>query len=192
MTRKESVEILTEENQFWIKRIVYKEIVDGDLKKFQAKSNDKPNGGGARDLRFSPYGEFIEVFKEMLPNKRDKICSGEVHWIENGNEVVKTMEFKPPTNSRYNEGRIANVNVCIPKISMEYGSQDDIVLLLIQRVDNQVWVHFTTKRSLEEDDSWNEYVRSEILRAFKAKRRANVAVNGYIDFTNQRSYTNGE
>ena len=34
--------------------ILYKKIVNGDLRKFSATSNDQPNGGGARDLRFSP------------------------------------------------------------------------------------------------------------------------------------------
>jgi hypothetical protein len=33
-------------------RILYKEIVEGDLRKFRAESNDAATGGGARDLRF--------------------------------------------------------------------------------------------------------------------------------------------
>ena len=39
-----------------VKLIIYKKIVDGDLRKFSATSNDQPSGGGARDLRFSPAG----------------------------------------------------------------------------------------------------------------------------------------
>lgn len=179
------------DNQLGIKRIVYKEIVAGDLRKFEARSNDTQSGGGARDLRFSPYEEFIEVFQQMLPEVNNNICSGEVHWLEGDNEIIETMKFNPPTQSRPNEGRIANVNICIPSINIEYTPQDDIILLLIQRDDDEVWVHFTTKNSLENDD-WNDAVKNEILRAFKAQRRANVAVNGYIDFTTPRSYTNGE
>ena len=42
-----------------VKLVVYKKIVDGDLRKFSATSNDTQTGGGARDLRFSPAAEFM-------------------------------------------------------------------------------------------------------------------------------------
>ena len=49
-----------------VKLIIYKKIVDGDLRKFSATSNDQPSGGGARDLRFSPAGEFMAAFEKMF------------------------------------------------------------------------------------------------------------------------------
>ena len=42
-----------------VKLVIYKKIVDGDLRKFSATSNDQPSGGGARDLRFSPAKDFF-------------------------------------------------------------------------------------------------------------------------------------
>lgn len=36
-----------------IAEILFHEIADGDVRKFNAESNDADTGGGARDLRFS-------------------------------------------------------------------------------------------------------------------------------------------
>jgi len=55
-----------------VKRIVYKEIVEGDFRKFKAESNDADTGGGARDLRFRPHDEFAKVFRELFPRSQQK------------------------------------------------------------------------------------------------------------------------
>jgi len=41
-----------------VTRFVFKELKDGDLRKFTATSADANSGGGARDQRFSPYDKF--------------------------------------------------------------------------------------------------------------------------------------
>lgn len=178
-------------NPSGIKRIVYKEIVSGDLKKFEAQSNDSDTGGGARDLRFNPYNEFKKVFERMLTTKDGNICVGEFCWLHGEKIIIKRAQFHPPTTARPNEGRIGNVDKCIPKINISTISSDKILLLIIQREDDTTWVHFTTERSLEQDD-WHEAVKNEILRGLRAKRSSRVAAYGYIDFEYAERYYNGK
>ena len=50
-----------------VARILYKELVEGDLRKLQAKSNDADTGGGARDFRFRSFDTLLPVIKQMFP-----------------------------------------------------------------------------------------------------------------------------
>ena len=47
--------------------VVFKQLVEGDLRKFKAESNDADTGGGARDLRFRPYDRFDGAFERLFP-----------------------------------------------------------------------------------------------------------------------------
>ena len=53
-----------------IARIVFREILDGDRRKFVAKSNDTDTGGGARDIRFRSWTKLKTVFRRMFPHVR--------------------------------------------------------------------------------------------------------------------------
>lgn len=46
-----------------VKRFIFKELVEGDFRKFFAQSNDTDSGGGARDLRYKPQKEFYPFLK---------------------------------------------------------------------------------------------------------------------------------
>lgn len=50
-----------------VSRILFKEIVDGDVRKIHADSNDSDTGGGARDFRFGSYSELEHIFHSMFP-----------------------------------------------------------------------------------------------------------------------------
>ena len=86
-----------------VKLVIYKKIVDGDLRKFSATSNDQPSGGGARDLRFSPAGEFMTAFEKMFPHRENNVLYGRFSWA--GYDSTDVF-INPPTNSRPNEIRI--------------------------------------------------------------------------------------
>jgi len=175
-----------------ITRIVYKEIVEGDRRKFEAQSNDAQTGGGARDLRFSPYEKFRPVFKRLLPNKDSKgIYSGQFHWMENGQERTSQAFFHPPTSVRPNEGRIANVDKCLPKNSLPPSSSGITILLLVQHDDGTVWVDFTTDQSLG-SGGWHPSVSNAILGCLHARRGSNVSMCAFVDFESKEVFCNGE
>lgn len=173
-----------------IKRIVYKEIVEGDRRKFVAESNDSPTGGGARDLRFSPYSEFRPVFERMLPNIiENDVCTGKFFWKQGDIKQSKDIFFHPPTTSRANEGRIANINTW-PSSSLPPEDDGTMFLLIVQGDDDFVWVYFTTDKSLREEE-WDPRVSKVILNCF-SQRRTNISTVGFIDFENGSNYCNGK
>lgn len=55
-----------------LRRFVFKELKDGDLRKFRAASNNTASGGGARDQRYSPYPDFDGVFGLMFTGRSKK------------------------------------------------------------------------------------------------------------------------
>jgi hypothetical protein len=170
---------------------VFKAIVAGDRRKFVAQSNDAPTGGGARDLRFSPYDKFALVFERMLPQKDEHgVCRGQFHWEENGQEKVGDAYFHPPTNARPNEGRLANVDKYLPKHSLPPEGQDDVILLILQENDGSVWPYFTTVESLK-SDNWQVNLRDKILGCCEAKRPRHVTMSGFVDFETGEEFCNG-
>jgi hypothetical protein len=183
-----------------VKRVIYKEILDGDRRKFEARSNDARSGGGARDLRFS-FEAFEPAFKAIFPEvaqeirkregERDElgILRGEFHWMEEGGVRHAPASFEPPTDARPAEGRIPQINSygCFRDIPEKGGGR--LFLLLVQREDDTVWPGFATEDSLR-SGKWDPRVASEILRCVGAVRNAGVAVAGYMDYTTGRTYCN--
>lgn len=175
-----------------VKRFVYKEIVEGDRLKFEAISNfDASAGGGARDLRFSPYDQFKLAFEKMLPNNNNGVLEGRFNWMEGDKHVSKEAYFHSPTNSRPNEGRIANIDKYLPGNKLPAAGDGTVILLIIQRDDDSVWISFTTDNSLR-SDPWHPEVKDTILRCLSARRRSNVSTAGFVDFEIGRVYCNGK
>lgn len=174
-----------------IARIVYKEILDGDRRKFEARSHNSKTGGGARDLRFSPYKKFLSVFEKMLPEKNAKgICVGHFYWIENGEEKSSDAYFYPPNAARQTEGRVANVDKRLPKHMLPPKEDGTAILLLIQEDDQRVWPEFVTEQSLRSED-WHPSVKELILGCLSARRPDKNAMCGYIDYVTGETYCNG-
>jgi hypothetical protein len=98
-----------------ITRILYKEIPEGDLLKFQARSNKADTGGGARDLRIRPFKEFLPIIQLMFPEvetvKRKRggsvvnldVFKGKFHTSAAGSTTIEEVLFEPPTDARPNE-----------------------------------------------------------------------------------------
>jgi hypothetical protein len=184
-----------------VKRVVFKEIVEGDFRKFQAESNDADTGGGARDLRFRPYEKFAEVFRKLFPDvrvetrRRDRkptdveILVGRLHWLdESGTAVSREALFEPPTDARPGEGRIPVVHTYPPFNRLPSSKEGRMVVLLVQRDDGTVWPEFATERSLK-SGAWNENVAKPILRSLAANRPGNQVARGYIDFESMTEYS---
>ena len=167
--------------------VVYKEIVRGDIDKFTATSNIADTGGGARDLRFSPSSEFHPIFQRMFPDTNGGMNVGKFYW-----EGGKTTDVKiaAPTQSRANEMRVCSINQCFPP---EYypSNADDCILLFIYDSQRRVHPFFTSRASLKNDD-WHPEIRSRILQGLAAKRSSKQAAMGFLDFENDKYYTNGK
>ncbi len=179
-----------------VKRVVFKQIVEGDFRKFVAQSNDTDSGGGARDLRFRPYDEFVKVFRLLFPVVRHakrrrnggmvdvEILVGKFHWPGGSKEAT----FEPPTDARPNEGRVPVVHTYPPFSKLPATNQGKMVLLLVQRDDDTVWPEFATEESLR-SGKWHKSVAQPILRSLDAERASNQVARGYIDFATGEVYS---
>lgn len=190
-----------------VARILYKEIVAGDLRKIHAKSNDSDTGGGARDFRFGSFERLVPVITKMFPNRVKEnrrrsgvtdeldVFQGVFFWYDSGNKIVrKDSYFEPPTDVRPSEGRIARVHEyeCFDTSRMPVGGEGNrVLLLLIQLIDGSVWPYYAEEKSLRTKGNWDPVVARELLACIDAKRHAKRAVIGYRDFTNTESYCNG-
>lgn len=189
-------------------RVVYREILEGDRRKFIAESNDSETGGGARDLRFRPYDKFGSIFSELFPlkdtvsRKRDGVKKslerfmGTFYWSEHDKPDQKmNAYFEPPTDARPNEGRIAKVHTypCFhPSRVPVTGTGDRLFLLLVQNANGEVWVHFVSESALRTDERWDPQFVHQIIACISGRRPKAHAVQGYIDYISGRSFCNGK
>ncbi|QQX83752.1 hypothetical protein JJQ59_15225 [Cupriavidus necator] len=190
-----------------VARILYKELVEGDLRKLQAKSNDADTGGGARDFRFGSYKTLLPVIMQMFPQtvkesrKRGgtvvqiDVFKGAFSWKDAMGQVrSKEAYFEPPTDVRPSEGRVARVHEhpCFDASKVKIGVGNRVLLLLIQLDDGSVWPHYAEEQSLRTPNAWHPVVAKELLDCLDAERPLNQAVIGYRDFTNAGRYCNGK
>ena len=194
-------------NRGGVARILYKEIVPGDLRKIQAESNDSETGGGARDFRFGSYKTLLPVIREMFPetlNERRRragrdsaeVFKGKFYW-ENARGGVEWQDsyFESPTDARPSEGRIRRIHqyVCFDTSNIPQGGLGNRVLVLfIQLEDSSVWPYFAEERTLRQKGMWDSAVATEILACIDAERGANRAVIGFKDFIDGTRYCNGK
>ena len=192
-----------------VARILYKEIVEGDLRKILAQSNDSDTGGGARDFRFGSYKKLMPVIKLMFPGvakldrKRDGVVSqivvfkGTFYWQKAASSPVLSKDsfFEPPTDVRPSEGRIARVHEygCFDtSLVPKGGAGNRVILLLIQNYDGEVWPHYAEEQSLRTQGVWDPVVAKELLKCLDAVRGDRLAVIGFRDFAASSSYCNGK
>lgn len=167
--------------------VIYKKIVEGDLRKFTATANDANNGGGARDLRFSPAIEFYPAFQRMFDQQGTRLM-GYFNWINQNSPFRTRVEIHPPTNSRSNEVRIGKIHECFPQTVIP-NNADDCILLIVLDDNHEVWPYFTSEYELTHGN-WHPAIRDPIIAGLHARRRAGTTAMGIVDVTNGRSYTN--
>jgi hypothetical protein len=192
-----------------VARILYKEIVAGDLRKIEALSNDSPTGGGARDFRFGSFSKIskavLNMFPERVVEKRKRsgtvvdleILKGTFYWSKpiTGEEISKSSYFEPPTDARPSEGRITRVNdyPCFDKsLIPELNERTRVLLLFVQNMDNKVWPYFVSDFDLQQKGKWHPIVADELLGCMHAERPEGKAVIGYKDFILEEQYCNGK
>lgn len=180
-------------------RVLYREIVEGDFRKFEAKSNDSDSGGGARDLRFRGYKQLKPTIDLMFPKsitettgKRTiQVRQGDFQWQDaNGNFHAKDAFFYPPTDSRPDEWRLARVHnyPCFTKKPPT--NMGRIIVLLTQLADGSVWPSFATEQDLQTNPQWIPAVSKALLDCLHAPRASNKVATGFYDFQSGTKYCN--
>lgn len=190
-----------------VARILYKEIVAGDLRKIHAESNFADTGGGARDFRFGSYPNIAPIVDKMFPYKVQElrrrggmnvlttIYKGIFCWKDmHGNTLSQESIFEPPTDARPLEGRIAKVHEqpsLATSLMPQASEYNRVFLLLIQLIDGTVWPYYAEERTLRQVGLWDPDVAARMLECIDARRPRANAVIGYFDFTNFTRYCNG-
>lgn len=187
-------------------RILYKELLAGDLRKLQATANDADSGGGARDFRFRSFSTLLPVIEKMFPQTvqeirtRDKqrvlvnIFKGSISWYDaQRNIVTKEVFMEPPTSARPNEGRIPRIYEyqCFDASHVSIGVGNRVLLLLIQVSDGSIWPYYAEEVSLRTPGNWHAAVAQVLLGCLDATRPTGQAVLGFKDFINNESFCNG-
>lgn len=181
-------------------RMVLHHLVPGDLRKFQAESNDSDSGGGARDLRFRPETVALRFFRQMFPQRREEVTRdregnarqvevafGPIRWANGPGGVWQEgmLDAWPRTPSR-NEARLARVN--------EFGFDalfpitapgDKAVLILTQTADGSVFVTFTTGSEIRADQEGDPVLRDFAIDWLRGNKKS-----GYIDLLNNERHPN--
>ena len=191
-------------------RILYKEIVQGDIKKILAESNHiRKDGGGARDFRFGSYAKLAPAIAAMFPQTVVKprkrggvdtvidVFKGKFYWQQAGSSTIQSKDayFEPPTDARPSEGRIVRVSdqACFDTHLIPRGGHGNrVLLLLVQLADGKVWPHYAEEQSLRRPNAWDPVVARELLNCIDAERGERRAVIGFRDFTTNMSYCNGK
>lgn len=184
-----------------VARIFFQEIREGDRRKLEARSNDAPSGGGARDLRV-PHAAFGPIFRRFFP--ADKVVqrrrgglatnvtlySGRLFWVDQGTERSVDVTYEPPTDARPSEGRVARIHD-IPVLAdrVPPATAEQVFLLLVQEDNGKIYPHYVTAGQLA-DPGWNRDV-SRAIRSCIVQTPDGATVRGYVDYVAQERYCHG-
>ncbi|MBZ0248096.1 MAG: hypothetical protein K8F93_00410 [Burkholderiales bacterium] len=187
-----------------VKRLVYKEIVLGDIAKAQAQSNITQSGGGARDLRFNPYTKFVKVFSKMLPTAEahptdagKTVFTGGVRWEDSGGMIhTGKMEFWPPTTARPFEGRIAKIHDLAffgaQLATLTTSKTDRLFVFIMQDDQGVVYLRYALESALRAGTGGDAGTHAKILACLDANRSDKSSIMGYIDFETSEVYCDAD
>ena len=179
-----------------VKRIIFREVMEGDLRKFTATSADADTGGGARDFRFTPFDKFDGVFARALAGREkvQRVRQG-VRTIvtlytatasiprNDGTTATKELRFEPPTTARDGEGRLAQLS----KFGLEPPTgKGRYLLLIIEDASGNVILTFFSEQDLA-GGMWHSAVNKFFKQVFGKPPKKN-ATQGYIDFERQTQW----
>lgn len=172
--------------------LVFREILDGDIKKVRAESNITPSGGGARDLRFPKSDTFGPIVARLFPNPtgQEGVVHSLIYWDENGGLQSADIKFWRPTDARPNEARIGKINLvrkwlideAAYRAAQQNGSKWFFLLLLDD--NNRVWAQVLREEIL---DNQTPIVRDYIRHRIR-ETPPNKTVFGALDFITGDTY----
>ena len=166
-----------------IAEILFHEIADGDVRKFNAESNDADTGGGARDLRFSL--RFEAVLDRFFP--QDAIKEGRKSYrlgdfvykdTDGQMKVQRNIHYDfQPTNARPNELRICQLSKVpffqqLPELQPGDGR---LFVAFIRMTEGLPQMQFLTERQILDKNS-NALIAAEMRDAIEHTRKGNSVV----------------
>jgi hypothetical protein len=179
-------------------RLVYREVLPGDVAKFAGKSNITQSGGGARDFRFRPYSKFQGIFERLLSGRKTEsrsrdgaptptlIYTDTLSVIDaNGGATTRPIEFEPPTTAREDEGRLPRLNAY--GLVVPSGNFGRVMLVLYQTGNGALFLNFATEADLR-NNVWDTTVTNHLLDCLAEKRPISHAAQGFFDLATGESF----
>jgi hypothetical protein len=166
--------------------LFFKQMMEGDIKKYRAESNVAPTGGGARDLRVSPVELFQPALQQMFnqPGPELSVTQGPVAWRTKARGVeYTTIELWPPTNARRRELRISKFydvggwDVSESRFARESKAGNRCFYVLEMDRAGVVWARILWEKDLnKEQPEVASFVRQQI-----SETPTHQAVRGVVD-----------
>ena len=172
-------------------RILFQQLTTATARKISKSSADVNSGGGARDLRLSPYEAFEPFMEKMFPatetrTRRVGGVSTEITirlakgtWGDGRQEIE--LVYWPPTSSRPFEGRIAQISA-LPPLRELPSDGDRRIILFVQDDEDLIWIRYATYEGLRRSFS---SVGSFILDCI-GRTPSNRIASGYVDLTDDQ------
>ena len=178
---------------------VYKELVEGDLRKLVAQANDSMTGGGARDLRF-PWETFRSIMyrifnKDGIGQGGKQIRIAEVTYLDKDGVLrTTTLQYWPPTKARPKEDRISKVHAS-PALGGQLPStgRGRVFVVFSKFDDGTVRCDYAYEDDLRAK-KWATEVSNQILNcmAAAAARNGSRTVQGYYDFITGKGFCHAD
>lgn len=166
-----------------IAEILFHEIADGDIRKFNAESNDAHTGGGARDLRFSlKYGAVLDRLfsKEIIKEGQKAYRLGTFTYKDTDGKVKIQPSIHydfQPTDARPNELRICQLSKIPFFQNLPERHPDDgrLFVAFMRMTEGLPQMQFFTERQIINPDS-NPLIAAEMRKAIQLTRKGNSVV----------------
>lgn len=173
--------------------LVFREVLEGDVKKQKAKSNISDSGGGARDLRFRGSDVFGPILTQFFLGtiKATGVYKTRVYWFDDNNSTSSTeLEFWPPTNARPNEVRLSKIHRIkgweIDEIAYNRTLSNGNTMFFYLVLDDlgNVWARlFDTEFLNQETQIVKDYLKEKLLN-----KKQKTAIFGSIDFRTLKTF----
>lgn len=165
----------------------FQAVVEGDVRKLLAESNDSTSGGGARDLRMPQV--FLGALLPFFPKEAEGGHEAFIYSSPKGRRAdSRLIKLHLPTTSRPNEIRIGKIHEIEGwKLSaQEYAtlrqSGDEVYFLLTLDMDGRTWAQLAKHSALAATKADPNFFRFLQTTKGSCDERGKVT-RGIFDFT---------
>ena len=169
-------------------RLVYfQAVVDGDVRKLQAESNDSESGGGARDLRM-PYvflGALIPFFPRKIEGGQEALIYSSPKGRHPDSRLIK---LHLPTTSRPTEIRIGKIheiegwNLSAGEFASLKHAGGEVYFLLTLDMEGRSWAQLAKYSALAATKADPNFFKF-VCRAKSTCEKKGKVTRGIFDFT---------
>lgn len=169
--------------------VFFKEVLQGDVEKYNIRSSTAGTGGGARDLRVSPADVFRPLLSQMISERTDdeRFTRGPVLSQSNGILHIIDIELWRPTDSRPNELRIGRIHAVpgwdVSDADFAANQANNVSMFYVLEMD----VHGTvTEKVLTELQLTQEHGGiARLIAELRARDGGRFAITGAADVVNE-------